>query len=101
MFTPVNTLLLRPLPFTDPDRVMNMYTTPVAEGRSEGGWSYPDYLDVGTAGGTLSAVGLVAERQWNIGGLDEPERIEGARITASLFPLLGIRTVLGRGVRPR
>ena len=87
VFTPVNTLLLRPLPFTDPDRVLNVYTTPARDRRSEGGWSYADYVDVGTAGGTLSAVGLVVDRQWNIGGLDEPERIEGARITASVFPL--------------
>ena len=55
VFTPVNTLLLRPLPFTDPDRVLNVYTTPARDRRSEGGWSYPDYLDVGTAGGTLPA----------------------------------------------
>jgi putative ABC transport system permease protein len=100
VFTPVNTLLLRPLPFTDPDRVINVYTTLAREGRFEGSWSYPDYVDVGNAGGAFAAVGLVDERQWNIGGLDEPERVEGARITASLFPLLGIRTVLGRGLRP-
>jgi putative ABC transport system permease protein len=100
VFTPVNTLLLRPLPFTDPDRVLNVYTTLARERRFEGSWSYPDYIDVGNAGGALSAVGLVDDRQLNIGGLDEPERVEGARITASVFPLLGIRIVVGRGFRP-
>jgi len=99
VFTPINTLLLRPLPFTDPDRVMNVFTTLTREGRFEGNWSYPDYADLGTAGGAFSAVGLITERQWNIGGLDEPERIQGARMTASVFPLLGITTVLGRGFR--
>jgi len=99
VFTPVNTLLLRPLPFTDPDRVMNVYATLTREGRFEGNFSYPDYIDVGTAGGTFSAIGLYAERQWNIGGLDEAERIEGARISASLFPLLGIETEVGRQFR--
>ena len=99
VFTPVNTLLLRPLPFADPDRVMSVYTTLAREGRFEGSWSYPDYLDVGTAGGSFSAVGLIEDRQWNIGGLDEPERIQGARMTASVFPLLGIKIVLGRGLR--
>ena len=99
VFTPVNTLLLRPLPFTDPDRVMSVYTTLAREGRFEGNWSYPDYVDVGTADGAFSAVGLIEDRQWNIGGLDEPERIQGARMTASVFPLLGIKIVLGRGFR--
>ena len=99
VFTPVNTLLLRPLPFTDPDRVMNVFTTLSRDRQFEGNWSYPDYLDVGNAGGTFSETGLVSERQWNIGGLDEPERVEGARMTASVFPMLGITTVLGRGFR--
>src|SRR5262245_61388352 len=99
VFTPVNTLLLRPLPFTDPDRVMSVYTTQERERRFEGGWSYADYLDVGNAGGTLAGAGLFDDRQVNIGGLDEPERVQAARMTASRFPLLGIRTILGRGLR--
>lgn len=99
VFTPVNTLLLRPLPFTDPDRVVNVYTTLERERRFEGSWSYADYLDVGTAGGTLSGVGLFDDRQVNIGGLDEPERVQGARMTASVFPVLGVRIVVGRGFR--
>jgi putative ABC transport system permease protein len=99
VFTPVNTLLLRPLPFTDPDRVMIVYTTQDRERRFEGTWSYADYLDVGNAGGTLAGAGLFDDRQVNIGGLDEPERIQAARMTASVFPLLGIRTILGRGLR--
>jgi putative ABC transport system permease protein len=100
VFTPINTLLLRPLPFTDPDRVVKVYTTLAREGRFEGNFSYPDFVDVGNAGGTLAAVGLVSERQWNLGGLDEPERVEGARVTSSVFPMLGINVVIGRGFRP-
>jgi putative ABC transport system permease protein len=100
VFTPVNTLLLRPLPFTDADRVVSVYTTLERERRFEGSWSYADYLDVGTAGGAFAAVGLFTDLQLNIGGLDEAERVQGSRLTASVFPLLGIRTVLGRGLRP-
>jgi putative ABC transport system permease protein len=99
VFTPVNTLLLRPLPFTDPDRVVSVYTTLAREERFEGGWSYGDYIDIGNAGGTLAAGGLISDRPFNIGGLDEPERVEGARITASVFPMLGVRIVVGRGFR--
>jgi putative ABC transport system permease protein len=38
VFTPVNTLLLRPLPFTDPERVMNVYTTLARDRQFEGNW---------------------------------------------------------------
>ena len=96
VFTPVNTLLLRPLPFTDPDRVMSVYTTLDRDRRFEGNWSYADYLDVGNAGGAFASAGLFDDRQVNIGGLDEPERVQGARMTASVFPTLGIRMILGR-----
>ncbi|HEU4786934.1 MAG TPA: ABC transporter permease, partial [Gemmatimonadaceae bacterium] len=99
VFTPVNTLLLRPLPFTNPDRVVNVYTTLERERRFEGNWSYADYVDVGNAGGALSGVGLYVDGQLNISGVDEAERVQGSRLTASVFPLLGIRTVLGRGFR--
>jgi putative ABC transport system permease protein len=100
VFTPVNTLLLRPLPFTEPDRVVSVYTTLERERRFEGNWSYADYLDVGDAGAALSGGGLFVDGQFNISGVDEAERVQGSRLTASVFPLLGIRTVLGRGLRP-
>jgi len=99
VFTPVNTLLLRPLPFEDPDRIVSVYTTLERDRRFEGSWSWADYLDVGNAGGAFAGVGLVDDRQVNIGGLDEPERVQAARITASVFPMLGVRIVLGRGFR--
>jgi putative ABC transport system permease protein len=100
VFSPVNTLLLRPLPFADPERVTSLYMTQLRHGQDEGSWSYPDYRDLGDAGGAFAATGLLTERSWNLGGIDEPERVPGARVTASLFPLLGLRTVVGRGFRP-
>ena len=99
VFSPVNALLLRPLPFADPDRVTSLYMTQLRHGQDEGSWSYPDYRDLGDGGGAFAATGIVTERSWNLGGIDEPERVPGARVTASLFPLLGLRTVVGRGFR--
>ena len=67
VFTPVNTLLLRPLPFEDPGKLVSVYMTQLTQGKFEGSWSYQDYKDLGNAGGTLEATALVGERSWNLG----------------------------------
>jgi putative ABC transport system permease protein len=95
VLTAVNTLLLRPLPFTDPDRVLSLYGTSQGDDRSS--ISYPDYLDWGNLDGTLSSTAAFTNTMVNLGGIDEPQRLMGARVTASLFPLLGVKTVIGRG----
>ena len=100
VFTPINTLLLRPLPFDDPDRVLAVFMTQRKRGQFEGSWSYPDYRDLGNGAGAFEATGLVTERAWNLGGIAEPERVNGARVTASLLPMLGYRPLLGRHLRP-
>ncbi|HKP75777.1 MAG TPA: ABC transporter permease, partial [Longimicrobiaceae bacterium] len=97
----VNTLLLRPLPFADPDRVMSLYSTDPRDPDDDGSsLSYPDYLDWGKLDGTLSATAAWNNETFNLGGIDEPERVTGARVTASLFPLLGVKIVQGRGFLP-
>src|ERR671921_1783265 len=67
VFSPVNTLLLRPLPFDEPERLVAVHFSQLRGGRSDGPWSYPDYRDVGDAGGVFAATGLVNERAWNLG----------------------------------
>jgi putative ABC transport system permease protein len=98
VLTAVNTLLLRPLPYGDPDRLMSLYTVaPSGRADSHESLSYPDYRDWGTLDGALSATAAFTNGTVNLGGIDEPQRLQAAYVTASLFPLLGVRTVLGRG----
>jgi len=97
----VNTLLLRPLPFADPGRVMSLHSLDPREGEGEtSSLSYPDYEDWGTLGGALTSTAAFRNEMVNLGGIDEPERIHAARVTASLFPLLGLKIVQGRGFLP-
>ena len=101
VLTAVNTLLLRPLPFTDPDRVMSLFSiAPNGRGDSHETLSYPDYQDWGTLGGALTTAAAFDNTTVNLGGMDEPERLSATRVTASLFPLLGVKIVLGRGFLP-
>jgi len=101
VWSPFNALTMRPLPYRDAGRVMHLSTHQSRGPRSTfGSWSYPDYVDlareVRTGASAFSGLGAFAQRQWNVGGMEEPERLQGARVTASLFPMLGLRPSLGR-----
>ena len=50
--------------------------------------------------GVFTAVGASQGRTWNVGGMEEPERVSGSRVSASLFPMLGLRAERGRLFRP-
>lgn len=101
IWTPVNAILVRPLPFPESGRVVQPSTWRT-DGRRQtyGSWSVPDYEDLKQLPGVFSAVGAHAEATWNVGGMEEPERILGARVTASLFPMLGLQPAVGRFFRP-
>lgn len=102
VYSPVNAILIRPLPYREPERLMHLNTWRTGEQReSWQSWSWADYQDV-RAGLTdvFAEVGAFRGGTWNVGGMEEPERVEGSRVTASLFPMLGLRPALGRFFRP-
>ncbi len=105
VWSPYNALVVRPLPYPDGDRVMQLNMWKLNEQRRSGvSFSYPDYEDLAraaTAGGTpFQTLGAFSARDWNIGGMAGAERLAGARVTASLFPLVGLRPALGRFFTP-
>ena len=101
MFSFMNALLLRPMPYPDPDSVVLIWQTdpnnaaidliPVASG------NYADWRRTATSFETLAAQRI---RPMTITGGDLPEPISGAEVRAEFFPLLGARTHLGRVFRP-
>lgn len=102
VYSPVNAILLRPLPYRQADRLMHVNTWRTTERRQNfSSWSWLEYQDV-RAGmrGAFGEVGTYRGGEWNVGGIDEPERVGGARVTASLFPMLGIQPAFGRFFRP-
>ena len=100
VFSSIYGLMLRPMPFHEPERVVAAWGTIPERGVTEMSWSFPDWQDVGLASGAFVASGLATERSVNLGGVDEPERLEAARVTASIFPVLGTRVALGRAFTP-
>ncbi|HEX6058013.1 MAG TPA: ABC transporter permease [Gemmatimonadaceae bacterium] len=100
IFSAVYGVLLRPLPYEDPDRLVRFIgTTETRNGR--GTLSFPDVLD--WRDGTSSFTGVAAYDEWSatIGGDEAPERIDGASVTSGFFDVLGATPALGRFFLPR
>ena len=96
IFTVVDAVLLEPLPYKDPqrlvlvrERVPRILPEPVA-------LPAPDVVTLERESHSFSAVGAFQNQQRDLTGGGAPERINVARVTANLFPLLGVRPLLGR-----
>jgi putative ABC transport system permease protein len=100
IFSVVDTVAIRPLPFFEPDRLVALYTTHQANGIERGSVSYLDLQDWKTHSRALADIAAVTGRSLTLSDGDEPERFNGATVTSNLFPLLGIQPVIGRQIRP-
>jgi predicted permease len=103
VFTLVNALLLRPLPFGDrSDRVVTLHSThPLqAEDWDNSGLSYPDLVDVQGEARLLEGVGGIINRNFTVTTESDAERLFGVSVTPNLFPLLGVEPLLGRNFLP-
>ena len=98
MFSIVNTVLLQPLSFAEPDRLMTVWKGDQDEPESLGITSLPDFRDWKAAAGSFETLALFdsAGRGYNLGGAPEPEQVLGLRVTASFFEVLGVRPLIGR-----
>jgi hypothetical protein len=96
MFTVVDHTLLRPLPFGEPDRLVNVWSAHLEQGRQRTVVSYPDFVDWREGLRGVEALAGVHNRSFTLSDTDEPERVPGAAISAGLFSMLGISPALGR-----
>jgi putative ABC transport system permease protein len=100
IFSLVNAVLLKPLPFTDPDRLMMVHMTapdfedPAVIGRMI--WSYPKYVLFRDTQQVFESTAAFAMNSWNITGTDSPERATGEFVESTYFQTLGIGAVAGR-----
>src|SRR5215208_2921403 len=96
LFAVVNRILLRPLPYADPGRLIAAGESREGPRGRPGPVSAPVFVAWQAAARTLER--LAAYRAWGfvLTGSGEPERLTGARVSADLFPLLGVSPILGR-----
>lgn len=96
LFSVANALLLRPLPFKDADRVAIMWNRSPGLNIEQDWFSLGQYLDIKLENRSFEAVAIARDSSFNLTGQGQPEYVEGARVSSSLFPLLGAQPVLGR-----
>ena len=100
IFSLVNAVLLRPLPFVEPDRLMIVHL--LAPDRESPAvlrpniWSYPKYKAFREHQRAFDSLAAFGAGNWNLTGTDTPERLSGEYVEAAYFDVLGISPIAGR-----
>ncbi len=94
VFSIIDGVLLRDLPYPQPDRLVGIRErSPEFDSMSV---SYPNFLDWRAQQTTFTALAAFRDTGFSLTGLDEPELLRGAMVSATWFELLGVRPALGR-----
>ncbi len=96
IFSVANSILLRPLPYKNPGRLMVLWTHFQAMGLPEFWFSGPELLDVQQQIKGIEKLAAVTSGNENLTGDGEPEQIRAGYASADFFPLLGVETAQGR-----
>src|SRR5262249_54294511 len=96
IFSMVNALMLKPLPYKDPDRLVVPTTVFNRVNGDRGSVSYPDVLDWKAQTDLFEAVGTFNSSTVDVTGGDEPERIRGLSVGHGYFEAMGAKPLAGR-----
>lgn len=95
IFSVVNAVLLRPLPFPDSDALMSIFETDKVRG-GRGSYSYPNFFDLRDQNHVFDHVAAYHDGTFTMTGQGQPVMINGAVASAELFSVLGVKPMLGR-----
>ena len=100
IFSAVNGILLRPLPYPNADRVAALYAAIPAENVRGVNISYPDYVSWRETNRTFESLGIWTWTTHTLSGEAEAERVDGAQISPEVLTILGTRPLIGRVFTP-
>jgi len=101
IFSIVDAVLLRPLPYPDPDRLVRIFFNEPGVGLRDVRFSKPELDDLQTRAGVFEDVSPIFEGSEDLTGAGEPERLEGVNGSFSYFSMLGVTPQVGRLFGPR
>ena len=96
VFSVANTLLLRPLPYADPDRLVAVLEHDPKVDRLTGDIAFPDYYDIRSRSQLLEDLAVYSEQSGALRGDGAAEQIAVARVSDGLFRVLGVEPLMGR-----
>ncbi|MGO9272812.1 MAG: ABC transporter permease [Terriglobia bacterium] len=99
IFSVVNGVLLRPLPYPEPDRLMTVYES--SPDFNLNSVSYPNFLDWQRDSHSFTDLAAYRGNDFNFTGLGQPEHLDGEYVTAGLLGVLGVHPLLGRTFEPQ
>ena len=104
IFSSVYSLMLKPLPYQEPERIVELYTSAVKAGLNHMPANVPFYMDYSQNGTSYESIGLWTFFYSLVGEKDSVVRLPGARVTAEIFSILRIQPVIGtllhQGAKP-
>jgi putative ABC transport system permease protein len=100
IFSVVYAILLRPLPYSDPERLVRVYASNREQSLEGAGLAHGDFLDARRQLTTVSELSAATTRNANLTGGEEPEAVPIAVVSPGLFQLLGIPAAQGRTLLP-
>jgi putative ABC transport system permease protein len=100
IFSVVNGVLLRPLPYPDSSRLMSLYEVDQRHLSNSSTASYPDFFDWRAQNHTFERLAAYHDSEFTLTGIDQPEHLIAEMVSYDLFPLLGVTPVLGRSFLP-
>ncbi len=96
IFSVVNSVVLKPLPFENADRLAMLFEGLPKSDLPIMMFSAADLQDYQEQQQSFEALAAYQNYEYELSGLDQPERVTAGRVSASLFPLLGVEAELGR-----
>lgn len=99
-FSVTNAYLLRPLPFSESDRLVHVWSTNERQGWATLRVAVPDFLDWREQTRSFDDLAAFNYTADDLTGADRPEKISTGRVSANVFTLLGVAPLIGRGFEP-
>jgi putative ABC transport system permease protein len=96
IYSLVHTVLLRPLPYTEPDHLVRIYETNLSRNIPEFSASVLNFLSWQERSGSFEALAAIGSSAANLTGDGEPQRVNGSVVSAHFFSMMGLQPLLGR-----
>ena len=100
IFSVLDAVILEPLPYKDPDRLVRLSESNLEQNQNESPVSVPNFQDWQRQQSSFEEVSALELATFNLTGRGEPQRVAAARISANLVPMLGVNPALGRTFLP-